>query len=67
MIPRSVYGLPVDYLNLSEKAYLKFEAFYGDQILEQGLINMLKMKVYICCKTLSNLTRIQKAHLKTRN
>ena len=46
---------------------VKFEAFCGDQRLEQGLINMLQMKMYIYCKTLSNHTRIQKAHLKVKN
>ena len=44
---------------------LKFEAFYGDQRLKQGLINMLQMKVYNYCKT-SNRLRIQKSVSKNQ-
>ena len=45
---------------------LKVEALYGGQRLEQRLIYMLQMNVYICGKTLSNRIRIQKSAVKNQ-
>ena len=41
-----------------------FDLFCGGQSLEQELINILQMKVYICCKMLSNCMQIQKRAFK---
>ena len=43
-------------------ANLKYKAFFGDQILKQGLINMQQIKIHICCKTSPN--QIQKYKFK---
>ena len=45
----------------------KFEGFFEDRRLEQGLTNMLEIKVYICCKTLANCIRVQKSAFKKQN
>ena len=44
-----------------KKQSLTFATFCGDQRLEQELINMMHMKVYIYCKTLSSSMRIEKS------
>ena len=41
-----------------------FDLFCGGQSLEQELINILQMKVYICRKMLSNCMQIQKRAFK---
>ena len=51
---------------LIKRVNLKFEVFYGDQGPEQELINMLQIKIYICCKTLSNCIKIQNSAFKNQ-
>ena len=62
MTPRSVYGQSFNYINLAEKANLMFEALK----LEQKLINMLQLKVYICYETLKTVHEFAKSEFKNQ-
>ena len=58
--------LPLEYLQSKVKKPSKISVFLGDQILKQGLINVLQLKVFICCKTLSNRIRTQMSVFKNQ-